>query len=273
MRRHVTTHNNSHSKTKTTVLKKRRQANRRKPNWPRRLLIAASLLLTAECVAAVLFSPWFFVRRVEVEINGLQNTQKMAVVNKLRLSPTQNIVLMPTGALQARVAELPTIDSVAVYRTGFGSIRVVVTERTPWASVRSRDGVWQIVDAKFIVFRTSTLPESETLILTDEAFDSWQAIPGLMLPETGLNDAKRCTLWGLKHPEFPLQKIMIASDGKIGFNRVGNINVTLGSGENLDKKLVALERLMHERPDVASGTTVASVNLYAPDAPSLKELK
>jgi hypothetical protein len=64
MRRQVTTHNNSHSKTTIRTLKKRRQANRRKPNWPRRLLFAASLLLTAECVVAVLFSPWFYVRRV-----------------------------------------------------------------------------------------------------------------------------------------------------------------------------------------------------------------
>lgn len=241
--------------------------NRRRTNWPRRILLVALLILALECVAVALLSPRLYVRQLSIQ--GLETLSTSLVEEQLPISATQNLLLAPTQAWVRQVERIPGVASAQVQRALPGTIRLIVQERKPWATVRTSDGRWHTVDTSFIPFRIGKKPEANLLQILAFDLAPWEAIPGMPLPSSGLLAAQECERWIKAHPDFRISSIKIDQESKVCLNREGGVPVQLGMEEGLSQKLRALERLILERPDITYRTDIAYINLYAADAPAI----
>jgi hypothetical protein len=246
--------------------------NRRKPNILRRVLGAAVLVLIAECVAVALLSPRFQVKTTKV--SGLKSIPLARIRAQFRVSKGQNLFLAPTGDWEESIARLPAVASVSIAKHLPGSLEVLVQERKPWASVRTKDGRWHTIDKNFIPFRVTASPEAGLLRILASDFEAWEAIPGIALPSAGLEAAQECADWISDYGKFPVTQIEIDAGSKVCLNRVGGVPVYLGSSEKTREKLTVLEKLLAERPDLAlkDSKSLHYINLFAADAPAIAEV-
>lgn len=249
----------------TTPSSEPRRRNRRKPNIPRILLRALSLLLILECVAALLRSPRLWVRTVRVE--GNQTVTAARLFERMGLRPRTNIVLLRTDRIRAGVEREPVVAHAEVSRRLPDRIVVRVRERTPWAVVKT-NGICYTVDTALVPFRKDRMPRPNLplIVLASEG-----AAPrlGKRIQTYGIQPASRCLLWTAAHPRFPLTRIVVDRSGKLCLNRENGAEVQLGTGKDLDKKLNALALLLEQRADVRAGD-FAYINLYAFDAPAVQ---
>ena len=248
-----------------------KSVNHRKPNILRRMLVLALLVLVAECVAVALLSPRFQVKTTQV--SGFKSIPLARIRAQFQVPKRQNLFLAPTGDWEKSIARLPAVASVSIEKHLPGSLDVLVQERKPWASVRTKDGRWHTIDEKFIPFRVTASPEAGLLRVLASDFDAWEAIPGIPLPSAGLGAAQECARWLADYRKFPVTQIEIDAGSKVCLNRVGGVPVYLGSSEKTREKLTALEKLLAERPDLAikDSKSLHYINLFAADAPAIAE--
>lgn len=105
--------------------------------------------LLAVAVWAVAFSSLLAVRNVAVSGVHLLRTDEVAGAAKV---PTGgSLVLLDTGSIEKRVKRLKPVAKVSVHRLLPHSVRIVVTERTATAVVRTPAGM-SLVDAEGVVY-------------------------------------------------------------------------------------------------------------------------
>lgn len=245
--------------------------NRRRKNIPRALLLFASGVLVVECAAALLLSPRLWIRQVTVEGNTTVPTARL--LSRLNVRPQTNLIRLPVGRLRAAALAEPAVE-VAEIRRGLTppTVTLIVRERQPWASVRVGEDTCYTIDRHLVAFRKGALPEPGLPVIELTARTEMLPVTlGKQMIAPGLSDTHKCLLWAAARPDFPLAKVSIDPAGKLCLNRIGGVRVLLGSGMDLAEKLNTLERLLERRPDLREGdaTQVASVNLFAYDAPAI----
>ena len=241
------------------------------------LLRGAVVLLVVECFATVLWSPRFFVTKTRVEGNSTVSTNRLMA--DLAVPAHRSLAVLPVGTMRARVLQNePPIETAEVHRSLPGTVRLVVRERTPWASVCLPTGDCYTIDKNLVPFRRATVPEKglpRLLLAPAEEADmasSTTVLPavtlGKPLKTPGLAEVSKCLNWATAH-SFPLDSVRIAANGELCLNRTGDVQVKLGTPTDLDKKLRALSVLLEQKPTLRESTDIAYVNLYAFDAPAI----
>ena len=129
-----------------------REAGRRRL---RRLLVVVALLVATGAVAVVVWSPFVDVDRVMVAGAGARSAEVRAAADVDRGSP---LVLLDTGAVQARVEELAWVGAADVSRDLPGTLRIRVTRRPPVAYAPRGDGQVALVDTTGVVTGLSPRP-------------------------------------------------------------------------------------------------------------------
>ena len=246
---------------------RRKSINKRKTNWLRLSLWLAVGVLVGECVAVAFLSPRFRIKQVALQ--GTRLLSNKQVTAQFSVPPTQNLFLAPVREWERAIERLPKVAHASIVRKLPGNLQVVVTERQPWASVRTQDGIWHVVDADFIPFRTTKHPEAGFLRILASDFAPWEALPGIPLPSVGLNTARECAHWAKIYQKFPLSQIEIDIDSKVSLSHAGGVRVLLGSEEKIQDKLTSLEKLLAERSDLLDSDRIAYINLFAADAPAI----
>lgn len=246
---------------------RRKGINRRRFNALRLALWIALGVLGLECLAVALLSPRF--RVTHVSLQGTRRLSAKQVTAQFSVPPTQNLFLAPVHDWERAVASLPKVAQVSIARKLPGNLLVQITERQPWASVRTEDGLWHTVDKDFVPFRTTQQPEAGLLQVLASDFGAWEALPGIPLPSVGLDVARECAHWAEAYQKFPLHLIEIDTDSGVSLYRVGGVRVQIGSKEKIKEKLTSLEKLLAERSDLFSSNRIAYVNLFAADAPAI----
>lgn len=232
--------------------------------WPL-VLRGVVALFVAECVAVVLWSPRLWVTETVVEGNTTVPTAKL--LKDLAVPTRRTLAWLPVGKMRARVLAEPPVESAEIHRRLPGTVQLVVKERTSWASVCSPDGGCYTIDRKLVPFRTSDVPEKglPRLLLAEAGTP---VTLGKRMRTPGLAEVSSCLAWASEN-SFPLDAVTIAPDGELCLNRSGGMQVKLGTGTDLDKKLNALSVLLARKPDLRESADVAYINLYAYDAPAI----
>ncbi len=101
------------------------------------LLLVAVALVGAGI--AVLFTPLFGVRSIEVV--GIRDLGEDQVRRAADITMGTPMARLDTDGISARVGELPRVASVRVERSLPGTVRLLITERTPVGVVKAADGV------------------------------------------------------------------------------------------------------------------------------------
>jgi hypothetical protein len=247
---------------------KRAVRNRRRVNVPKLLLGWATAVLVVECVAAALFSPRLWVKRIIVE--GNRNVPSQVILSRLKMGDQQNIVRLPVQKLRAAITSEPEVETTEIRRDFLHAVvRVVVKERTPWACVQTAENICYTIDQKLVPFRMADVPPVG-LPLLKMSGASGKVPLGKPMVAPGLSHLSRCLNWARGRTDFPLDAVTIDSEVKLCLNRAGGARFLLGSGQDLDRKLKSLETLLEQRSELRSATDVAYVNLVAYDAPAVR---
>jgi cell division protein FtsQ len=246
---------------------RRKAVNKRKANWLRVALWVAVGILLGECVAVALLSPRFRIKRVRVE--GTHSLPTERILAQLPIGREQNLFLAPLPQWRKNILRLPGVAQVSLERVLPSKLSVTITERTPWASVKTKDGLWHTIDESFTPFRTSKQPEPGLVPLIVGDIAAWEALPGVPLPSAGLETARECVHWVAADRNFSLLQIEINQDSGVSLRSKEGIEVKLGSGERIKAKLTSLEKLLAERSDLVRSNQIDYINLFAADAPAI----
>lgn len=118
---------------------------RDRPRWQRRLATIATVAAAGALIAGPWWGPlalsrldFFHVRTVEFQ--GVRYAKASELVQRLKVDTTQS-VWQPLDSLVARVSAHPMVLRVDVVRDLPGTLRVLVTERTPVAFVSVKGGL------------------------------------------------------------------------------------------------------------------------------------
>ncbi|MES2461191.1 MAG: FtsQ-type POTRA domain-containing protein, partial [Armatimonadota bacterium] len=215
--------------TRSRVKVRRAARNRRHINLPKLLLGWATALLVVECVAAALFSPRMWVKRIVVE--GNRNVSHQTILSRLKLGDQENIVRLPVSRLRSAVGAEPEVETTEIRRDFlYNTVRVTVKERTPWACVQTADNLCYTIDPKLVPFRTADVPPVG-LPLLKLSGDSGKVRLGKPMTAPGLPLVSRCLTWARGRTDFPLDAVTIDSKGKLCLNRAGGARFLLGSGQ------------------------------------------
>lgn len=256
---------------KNEVRRRAIRRNRKSIRWAPLLLQIALGAFAVECIAALLFSPRLRVRTVAVTGNETIPTARL--LKRMGTVVGQNLVRLPMNRIWQSVLAEPTVETAEVRREWPDRVTLVVHERKPWASVQTPDGACYTIDAKMVPFRTGDAPEASLPRLRLAPADSDNPVPkvtlGVPMNAPGLGEVARCLAWATNRPDFVLEAVTIDTEGKLCLNRKGGVEIQLGSGSDLNKKLASLELLLEKRPGLKTGTDVAYVNLFAYDAPAI----
>lgn len=201
-------------------------------------------------------SPLLDVDRVQV--SGAEHTSVDAIRAAAGIAPGEPMVGADLDGGTAAVAALPWTDEVRVARRWPGTVRVVVTERTPVAVVRTPGG-WARLDAEGRVLDLSPARPDDLVALTGRR----DAAPGDTLPAADREVV--ATVAAL--PDVLAPDVGEATRGGQGLVLTlgEGWTVVLGDGEELPAKAAAA-RAVRAAADPADGCTI---DVRVPDAPVL----
>jgi cell division septal protein FtsQ len=101
--------------------------------------VGLSLALCCEVIAAVLWSPRFGLRNVE--IRGARMLDAGAVLAAARLRPGSGLATVRTGAVRRRLEAIPAVAAASVDRDWPDTLVIVIRERIPASYIRCGAGI------------------------------------------------------------------------------------------------------------------------------------
>lgn len=235
-----------------------RRVEVRRTEGRRRLRIVFWLLVVVCSVVwalVVVRSPLLDVDRVQV--TGTRRTEAAAVRAAIGIGPGSPLFELDSGAAERRIATLPWVATVRVRRMWPGTVRVVVTERSPVAQIRGVAG-WALVDVDGRVLGRSADPVDGVVPLSGPA----PAEPGTTLGSP----------WGRALVVADaLSDGLVARAASISVD-AGDVTLTLDDGAvvlvgesgAIEAKVLALETLLALNP-----TEVCRIDVRVPSAPAL----
>jgi cell division protein FtsQ len=225
----------------------------------RRRLRRVNVVLAVVCAVVwslvVLRSPLLDVDRVQVV--GAESTADADALAASGIDTGEPLVGVDLDGAEAALADLPWVDEARVSRLWPGTVRIVLTERTPLAT-QAHAGGWAVVDAQGRVL--AVVAERPDLVLLDGHGD---AAPG-----GRLSPAERSVLRTLiRLPDGVRAEVTGAAAGPDGQQvtlESGEL-VVLGDGSSLAAKLAAADAVAAD----AAPEDGCRIDVRVPTAPVL----
>jgi cell division septal protein FtsQ len=222
------------------------------------ITMGAAVVLAGLSVAAT----WPGFDAKTILVNGNERVSRAEIVARAHVTPHLTIWLQNTGAMVKRIAAIPYVDAVRVRRIPPSTIRIVVTERRPYAVIRSGDEE-ALVDRALRVLEPAAV-EAAYPVLALPAGAVFE--PGEFVRDRsaiGLRDAyesitaRNLAVVALQYDRF----------GGLIVTLRGGVRLLLGNTGDLSEKLTLADAILTQ---VVNGRRrVAAVDLRAPSAPVL----
>jgi cell division septal protein FtsQ len=219
------------------------------------------------CVASVLAglafaATWSGFDPKAVDVSGNQRVSRHEILGLAAVTPHESIWLQDPGAIAKRIESIPYIATARVRRVPPAAIRIVVSERVPFAILRSDDDA-VIVDRALRVLESAT-PDANYPVLVLESGVALE--PGTFV--------RRPSALRLREAYDAIEARHIAAT-ELQYDRFGGLVVTirgglrllLGSENDLGQKLILADAILGQI--VAHQRRVAAIDVRAPSAPVL----
>ncbi|MEO3938639.1 FtsQ-type POTRA domain-containing protein [Dermatophilaceae bacterium Soc4.6] len=227
----------------------RRASRVRRRPW--RVAAAALALVVAAAVVvwALAISSLFAVRTVTV--TGLTDArERSAATAAAAVVAGTPLARVDTGAVAARVTEIPTVGEVKVSRSWPGTIVVAVTRRQPVLAVRLPSSRIQLVDATGLAYSTvASVPRGVPLVTSSAATPAPEGLQAAASVLTILPSSLRAKVGG----------VTVTSADLVTFT-LGGVTVRWGGLADGAKKLAVLQVLLRTSP--------TTIDVSAPDTPT-----
>jgi cell division protein FtsQ len=230
-------------------------AQRIRPFWL--LVIVLALGLTALGIA---FQQWPALHPHAIEVTGTNVVSKDEVLAKAAVDGESNLWLQDTAAMSRRIETIPYVKTADVTRVPPATLRIAVTERTPYAIVVS--GPYRsLVDDELRVLSGAVPGRGK---LPEFRVQGAGAAPGAFLAEAGavgfLADAKALTAAGVDAAVYDRDRF-----GDLVVTLGNGVRVELGDESDVAKKAVLIGPILAQT--AAHGRQLASIDLRAPSTP------
>ena len=230
-------------------------AARVRPFW---ILIVLGAALVAGAIAFVVFWPGFSPHAITVTGNRRVSTAE--ILERAAIPAHRSIWLDNTKAIAARIRAIPYIGAVSIRRLPAASVRIAVTERTPFAVLQSA-GAAAIVDRDLRVLawddggsQLPVLVAGENVALNPGSFV-------VARDAAALRDAQELlTSQGLTPANLSAGRY-----GELVATMPGGLRVLLGTPDDLAQKVRLVNAI---RAQVVQGRRgVSAIDVRAPAAP------
>ncbi len=222
------------------------------------MLIAVCAVLVL--VALGLAASWPGFDPKSVAVTGNERVARSEILDRAAVASDQSMWFQSLGAMRARIETIPYVASATVRRLPPASIVIVVSERTPFAVVRSGDEA-VVVDRGLRVLQAATGEENLPVFSVKPGVT---LIPGEFLTQDGIvtlrDDYEAMIVAHVSPRELALDRF----GGLVATVR-GGIRVLLGDENDLAKKLALVDPILSQV--VSNQRQVAAIDLRAPAAP------
>lgn len=219
-----------------------------------------SLCAIVVIVVVVLAATWpGFVARTIV-VSGNDRVSRHEIVTRAGIVPHVSIWLQNTGAISKRIERIPYIEAARVREIPPSTIRIVVSERRPFALLRSGDNV-ALVDRSLRVLEPAAPPTTYPVLILEPGvpFEPGEFV--LRSSARGLRDAYE----KLDHGTFVPASLQYDRFGGLVLTIRGGLRLLLGSDSDLSQKVTLADAILSQV--VARQRRVATIDLRAPSAP------
>jgi cell division protein FtsQ len=232
------------------------------------------LVLVAEVIWLGASSPLLVVRNVTVTGATVRPPDEIKKI--ARLTKPVNLFRAPTRKAVSLLKALPEVATARVERHLPNSLAIVVTERTPLASVLTPQGCW-VMDGSGIVFRSIAAPLDTVPVFA--MTPSAPIVVGKPLPTTALK-AALTTLTGVdKLPLAPNVRVHLEANGDVWLQNTNGLKIRLGQLDDAPDRLPLTERMLTgpNGPDLISKLLVLDMtspgNEYTKRRPEYKDFR
>jgi cell division septal protein FtsQ len=232
---------------------RRKKVSRLRPFW---MVAAVGLLVVTSLGYVAARWPGFRLHRLTVVGNAVVPTSE--IVADARINRDANIWFQNTGAMARRIAAIPYIENASVHRFPPGSITIVVTERRPFANVRS-GARSAVIDRSLRVLELGASKALPTFVV--EA--GLALVPGSTLEASGTARLRDAYL-ALAAQGIDATSLYEKS-GDTSALLTGGVHVLLGDESDLGKAVPLVEPILARF--TLLGRRVRVLDLRAPETP------
>ncbi len=225
--------------------------------------LLAGIVVAIGFIVAVLEAPFFEARTVQ--ISGVARTSNGAVLDTLNLQPDAALLRYDLSNAEEKLAVLPWIKNVEVSRQWPSTVRVVVRERSVWATLGTPSGSrWLVLGDDGVVVEERLTPPTGVPVIIGTAAIVDQAQLGQ--PLTG---AER--VLEIAH-DLPLQldpwitTWTTDDDGRVTAQLVGSAEAEFGAFEDHRTQFVSLASILDGGAPLAC---LSVIDLSVADTPVL----
>jgi cell division septal protein FtsQ len=226
---------------------------------PFRIAIGFGALLIAVGVGFAVTWPGFDPKSIGVR--GNHRVKASEILSAASIAPRTSIWFQNTGAMAKRIAAIPYVESVKVRRIPPAAIRITITERVPYAELRSGGNAVVADDALRVLSyeEESTLP----VFVLPPGVD---LTPGRFVTSPDALSL-RDTYAALRRRGFSPVQLSLDRFGGLEVELHAGPRLLLGNRSDLAKKLALANAILAQV--VRGERRVAAIDLRAPGTPVL----
>jgi cell division septal protein FtsQ len=225
---------------------------------PFRMIIALAGLVVAAAVAFLVTWPGFYPKKIVVA--GNRRVSSSEILARAEIAPNRSLWLENTAAAEARIRAIPDLATVSIHRFPTGTVRVVVTERVPFAILESgaRSG---IVDRALRVLSSQVVASSLPVLAVTPGL---ALVPGRFVTSRdalALRDAyETMNAKGIAPKSLAMDKY-----GDLVATLPNDLRLLLGAPEGLSEKAALTSAILAQV--VRGQRRVSAIDLRAPATP------
>ncbi len=213
-------------------------AARLRPFW---FLIAILVALTA--FGGYWLATWPALDPHAVDVSGNRVVSKDAILTAARIDVKRNLWLQNVRSIERRIVAIPYIDTARVHRTLPASVRIDVTERTPFAVVATASSRL-VIDRQLRVLQQAT-PQFALLPLVEAHDLQVAAHPGSFLSEPHVV-AMTADLARLQEAHVDVTQVSQDRFGDLDVVLRDGVRVMLGDRLDLGKKIALIDPILQQ---------------------------
>jgi cell division septal protein FtsQ len=221
------------------------------------------MVLGAASVAAALVigATWPAFDPDEIVITGNHRVSRAEILERAAIAPNVSIWLQSPHAIAARIETIPYVGRVAVHRIPPAEIRIVVTERAPFAALRS--GTETVLVDRNLRVLTVGAPATAPVLVVAPGLDLSPGRSVWTREAIELRDAYE----GMSGSRIVPAELEFDRFGGLVVTTRSGLRLLLGSQSDLAQKLTLADAILGQI--VGTQRRIAAIDLRAPGTPVL----
>ena len=219
-----------------------------------------ALIVLVLVVAVVLAATWPGFVTKTIVVSGNARVRRNEIVSRAGIVPHVSIWLQNTAAISKRIEAIPYVDRARVRQIPPSTLRIVVSERRPFAILRSGDDA-ALVDRSLRVLEPAATSQSYPVLIIDPGTSLEPGEFVLRSSARGLRDAYERVGGG----NFVPASLQYDRFGGLIVTTRGGLRLLFGSETDLSQKITLADAILSQV--VTHKRRVAAIDLRAPSAP------